>query len=578
MSRRSVLIAALGFFLASATAQEGSFAHERGGTATCTLRTLACAGSSNPGGFGFLRIEIANVDTREHEVLVELVTPTWLNADVRVVRSVVLPPKERAVSFFPLPTPFPDPILRFVVDGVEQAQQVNFTQGEGIAGLLVSDRPDAGAAGVACLHRLRFGPSGAPQQRQVASADAPTDWRLYTGFDVVIVDGRAALAPEVQEALRRAAFAGATVLLADPNSLPAGPLRTLAGSTTVPHGLGALVTIGSLAGPVTVPSDLGQFGDGPLPIGEGLHDEMPIPGLGEAPVRVFVIVIVLFALVAGPVNFFWLRRRRQPLLALVTVPALGFGTTAAIFAFGYFHDGFGVRGVAVSWTVLDQERHEAVTVCSRTLFAGRAPGAIVLPADTMLMAPRATTRTRGAADRFHLDVGTAALDGGVLPSRTSTPLVTVQQGVVRQRLVARRDNDRLRLLADGGVVPLDRVVLRDHEGDYWAGPANELERVDTAAASGRLAEARSVWASMRRLVQRDERWHNRFRPEALLDEQAVEIGTLDERFLPATGLRRGSYVALVARPAWLDEHGFGAHYESEQHWVRGRLAAEDFVQ
>jgi hypothetical protein len=572
------LLAAVGALVLPATAQEGMLAHSRDGIATCTVRTLACAGSVRPGGFGFVRIEIENVDTREHAVLVEVVSPRFVTADVRVHRSLVLPPKERAVSFFPVPTPFPTASLRFLVDGIEQATSLNLAHGEGMAGLLVSDRPDAGASGVAWLHRLAAtGGTGQPHQSLVAAASAPSDWRLYTGFDVVLVDGRAAVSVDVQEALRRAAFAGATVLLADPDSLPAGPLRTVSPGGSTAYGLGVLHTIESLEASPALSASMRSFGDGPLPIEDGLLLEAPIPGLGEAPVRVFLTVIVVFALVAGPVNFLWLRRRKQPLLALVTVPALGLGTTVAILAFGYFHDGFGVRGVAVSWTLLDQERHEAVTVCSRSLFAGSAPGAIALPADSMLVAPRATGRQQGAADRFHFDVGAAALDGGVLPSRTSTPLVTVQQGVVRQRLVARRDGDRLRLLADGGVVPLDKVVLRDRDGDYWFGPAGDLERIEVGPAEQRLDEARSNFASTLRLVPGERRWgRGRFR-EQEVETMPKTIGTLDARFLPGSGLDKGSYLALVAHPAWLDEHGFAARYDIEMHWVRGRLGAEDFV-
>jgi len=142
-------------------------------------------------------------------------------------------------------------------------------------------------------------------------------------------------------------------------------------------------------------------------------------------------VILVFSALVGPVNFIVLRRLRRPMLALVTVPALGFSTTAMMLGYGMFCDGFGTRGVVSSWTVLDQERHECAVIAARTLFSGLSPGSCTMGPDTLLLAPRAFLHPeRRGADRWHLDEN-STLDGGVLPSRTATPLLTAQQGVVR---------------------------------------------------------------------------------------------------------------------------------------------------
>ena len=73
--------------------------------------------------------------------------------------------------------------------------------------------------------------------------------------------------------------------------------------------------------------------------------------------------------------------------------------TAVILVYGILHDGFAVRGVTTSWTVLDQERHEAASVSARTLFAGLAPATltmppeVVLPAAAVALGARLTGRT-----------------------------------------------------------------------------------------------------------------------------------------------------------------------------------------
>jgi hypothetical protein len=53
------------------------------------------------------------------------------------------------------------------------------------------------------------------------------------------------------------------------------------------------------------------------------------------------------------------------------------------------------------------------------------------------------------------------------------------------------------------------------------------------------------------------------------------VGELAERMLPYADLEPGGYVAVVARPPWLAEHGMQPTYDQERHLVRGRLAAAD---
>src|SRR5262249_39922983 len=153
--------------------------------------------------------------------------------------------------------------------------------------------------------------------------------------------------------LRRYAAAGGTVVVEGRQHLRAGPLR----SGLDEHdgdwrpGLGQVAAVGDWrardggGGARKAMSARGSAGRAP-PL---LHAEHDVPGLGRVPVRAFLLLILLFAVAAGPVNLFVVfRRRRQPLLALLTVPALGIGTTGAILGYGLFADGFGVQGVVRS--------------------------------------------------------------------------------------------------------------------------------------------------------------------------------------------------------------------------------------
>jgi hypothetical protein len=365
-------------------------------------------------------------------------------------------------------------------------------------------------------------------------------------------------------------FAGGTLLVAAAERLPAGALRALAGdgrTAVVAHGFGSVYALPAL-GDEAVVADLARkrapLGNGPLPAPEAFWHAQEVPGLGDVNISVFLAISLVFALAVGPVNFLWLRRRRRPLLILLTVPVLGFGTTLVILGYGFLHDGFGVRGVVTSWTYVDQPRREAATIAARTLFSGLTPGGLLMGAESLLLAPRATEGRRGL-DRWHYDHEAQRLDGGALPSRVTTPLIGVQQSVARQRLLMRIVGERAELATDGGVQAVGTAVLCDPDGGLWVGPPAALQRVDRAAADAALADVLRRSGSLVAQNPSSYAAEDRFTPWS--------VGALAERM--AGTLRPGEYVVTVTAAPWLDEHGLAIAYDRSLHVVRGVLGKED---
>ncbi len=580
MSRRSstcVTNARLLVVLLAVTAlraQEQTIEHIVDERPICSVHVVAYDGAATAHGLTFVRVEAENHDDRPHLLRVEVATNQWVSADVQLRRVVSLGPKEHARFFLPLPTPDNAQRLEVVIDDASYVSSLGTSHGAGLAGLLVADRSEAAPDGLVVLQALPSTFAEAVHQTHCLGADLPADWRLFTGFHAVVVDGRTRLQGDVQEALRRFVFAGGTLVVAAADRLPAGPLRDLCaaavGDEPVLHGLGACAVIAAFGGDTssmrTRVLSLPRAGCGTWPASDTMVAEQPVPGLGKAPVLAFLLVMLVFALLVGPVNFLMLRRLRRPLLALVTVPALGLGTTVVMLGYGLFHDGFGARGVVRSWTLLDQDRHECVAIGARTLFAGLSPGSLSMGPDVLLLAPRAFQRAeRRSADRWRLDVDTGILDGGVLPSRTTTPLLSAQQGVARQRLRARFVGEQeLHLLVDGGVQPQGEVVLRDPDGAYWVGTSPVLRRVAADEADAALQRLRRAAGTLE-LTERDG------------GQRIVSIDGLVARGMGANGLRPGSYATRVGKAPWLDEHGLRVDYDAQQHFVFGRLAAQDFV-
>lgn len=564
MIRRA--LAAMAWLLAVAPAQDVHVVHtDADGAAQVRLDAYVAGGCAPGVGLGWVRLDVENVDAAPHAVEVEVVSRRFMDADTQTRRSLVLEPRTSVRLFLPLAVPPDNVSIDLSIDGASYSQVAGFHRGVGHTVLVVADRSDSAANRFVVLEALPSEtPGETPQHYDVDSQGLPADWRLFTSFSAVLVDGRAAVSADVQEALRRYVHAGGRVVLATPSLLPAGPLRDAAPELFRVRelGMGQLASVGPLGGDSTqvrqALAGLRPLGLGGWPASPDLFVEQEVPGVGRPPITAFVLIILLFAIFAGPVNFRWLKRRKQPLLALVTVPVLGFGTTLMILGYGVFHDGFGVRGVHHSWTVLDQVAHEGATVSARTLFAGLSPKDLSMDGDALVLSGRAGSDSRRFSDRWRWDGDTARLDGGVLPSRTLTPLVSSQQKPVRARLTIRESGDALEVLGDSGIQPVDVIVLRDLQGDYWVGDGARLERVSAETGRRRLREVRR---RAHELTPADDRY---------------AVAAVVAPLLPDWGAP-GSYATMVDQAPWISEHGLDVDYDEQRHWVFGRLAAEDFV-
>jgi hypothetical protein len=201
-----------------------------------------------------------------------------------------------------------------------------------------------------------------------------------------------------------------------------------------------------------------------------------IPNVGAAPVTAFQVLITLFVLVIGPLNFYVLRRWHKLNLLLITVPASAAIVTAALLLYAVFTDGFGVRARTRSYTLLDQRSGEATCLGRATYYAGLAPAkglsftgdvAVYPLTDTPIgqydagMTRRLAWEFANAEDR----TGVQRLTSGWLQSRTQMQLATFR---------SRKSDARLDIVAAGGRpvvvnrlgVRISFLLVRDEAGNY----------------------------------------------------------------------------------------------------------------
>jgi hypothetical protein len=526
------------------------------------VRALPVTGT-RPGGLGYLLVEATNGSGDAHQLRVGYDTSSWTKGvSIRSSRQTELGPQEMVHWLLPLPTcPGAGAQLRVEVDRRERMQEtISLGERGGAAGLFVTERSTRASDVLSWLGDVG-GHHAKPRVQTVAPGELPADWTLLSTFDAVLVDGSAALGAEGQELLRRYAAAGGTVVVAGRQQLRAGPLR----DGLEEHdgdwrpGLGQVAAVDDWHdGGVDRAAMNARETGGCAP--SALYAESEVPGLGRVPVRAFLVLILLFAVVAGPVNLFVVfRRRRQPLLALLTVPALGLGTTGAILGYGLFADGFGVQGVLRSMSVLDQAQHEVASWSARTLFAGLSPSRLEVPAGVCVDCLQALGVGSGEPSGNTLDYrADGSLEGGVLPPRTVTTLVTCQQAPARERLRFRARADAWEVLADGAFAPQPgMLVLCDDRGQCFAldeSDGNALRPVDPERAA--------------QLAQQ------------MVGELRIEGNELQARLRSAWGgdaFPRGSYVGVFAAAPWLPDHGLHPRLHRATHLVFGRCAAEDFV-
>ena len=98
-----------------------------------------------------------------------------------------------------------------------------------------------------------------------------------------------------------------------------------------------------------------------------------IPGVGLAPVGAFRVLITLFVVAIGPLNYYLLRRRRRLHWLVVTIPVSAGVVTAALFAYAVVADGLGTRARVRSVTQIDQRNRRAVCWSRISYYAGLAP-------------------------------------------------------------------------------------------------------------------------------------------------------------------------------------------------------------
>jgi hypothetical protein len=196
-----------------------------------------------------------------------------------------------------------------------------------------------------------------------------------------------------------------------------------------------------------------------------------IPGVDGVPARTYLSILIVFSLLIGPVNYWFLWRRRQQVLLVLTAPLISAMFIVLLAAYVVAGEGLGVRGRAATFTMLDQARQQAATRGSMSLYAaGMTPaGGLRFPRDAAVfpIGPEGT----GSRDRQTLDLTDAQrFSEGVIQARSPANFEEIAFRPARERLNFNRDAGGMSVVNGLGAT-VAVLVYRDGDKVYsLAGP------------------------------------------------------------------------------------------------------------
>jgi len=200
-----------------------------------------------------------------------------------------------------------------------------------------------------------------------------------------------------------------------------------------------------------------------------------VPRVGLAPVAEFRILITLFVLFIGPVNYWLLKRWNRLQLLVLTVPIAALLTTTTLLAYAIVSDGFDTSVRAHSFTSLDQRTGEAACWTRLSYYAGLAPGTgLAMPNDVVLYPiipgwnESMVDATLGVERDMVWHDNEVLLTRGWLRSRKPTQYLSVRARNTSSRLELATGTDKMRAVNKLGTKILFVLVL-DESGKLWFG-------------------------------------------------------------------------------------------------------------
>jgi hypothetical protein len=191
-----------------------------------------------------------------------------------------------------------------------------------------------------------------------------------------------------------------------------------------------------------------------------------IPGIDGIPARVYLSILLVFSVIIGPLSFWFLWRRRQRVLLVLTAPLISIVFIVLLAGYAVAGEGFGVHGTAATFTILDEATKQAATRASVSMYAaGMTPSGGLRFGRDVAVYPVGPSGA-GSRERLVLDLTEAQrYSGGVLQARAPTNIDQLTFRPARERLTFTRGADGVSVV-NGLDATLTNLIYRDGDTVY----------------------------------------------------------------------------------------------------------------
>ena len=252
----------------------------------------------------------------------------------------------------------------------------------------------------------------------------------------------------------------------------------------------------------------------------GAENEHPnvlisVPGTESVPATGFMLLATLFAVVVGPLNLWWVRRRGAPALFLLTTPALSLIFCVVLLGTNIIIEGLSLRRVASQLTVLDQSHARAIAWTRASYYGGFSVARFDVDSDAKVRRFE-PEQNNGYSYRGRRDNESHAIDwrggqqlsGEWIPARRNRQLLYVTARTERAQLQLTRKGNQWQV-TNGLGTALRQLVWRN--GDHVihsCGPLQAGESTELAVGVGgfEIAEGGFDDAAKHAAAIRNEPW------------------------------------------------------------------------
>ena len=310
--------------------------------------------------------------------------------------------------------------------------------------------------GYTSIRAVVIGPSEW-QQLDVAQKSAVVTW-IACGGVLLLVDG------DVNAILPGTIAATPDASAPSSHQYFFGRIHQVAAGSIAAHGLAAALTDAEKIEDAEFLLPANRTPDWGKIVSRGFR--LPIPGVGGIPARAYLLILVVFSLLIGPANYWFLWRRRQHVLFVLTAPLISAAFILLLAGYVVAGEGLGVRGRAMTLTLLDQARKQAATRASMSLYAaGMTPAGGLRFARDVAVYPIGPDGN-GVRDSQVMDLTEAQrFSAGVIQARAPANLEQLTFRPARERLSFTREGNSVTVV-NGLDVMVKTLVYRDGSARY----------------------------------------------------------------------------------------------------------------